>query len=93
MNMLEFDEENLVETAKAVLLVNPFVSDMSVDQLVQRMKDTANRTNWSKYGYVSTLGFVLTAYPLDKKTTGIKASVSAFSVIRAMEALKTKETV
>jgi len=91
---IEFDEENLHETADVVCMLNPHAAAYGgVDALVDHMKNAAETTNWSRYGYVSTLGYVLSAYHIDKNTLGIKASVSAYTVKTFLQRNKQKEAV
>lgn len=84
---IEFDDEEMMETAFVVMAINPAVSDMSVQQLVENMKRTANSSFNArrKTEYVSTYGYVLTLYKADKDTFMVKPSVSAFTVKSYLE--------
>ena len=91
MKNIEFDEENLRETAEVVCVLNPHAAVLGVDSLIRNMKNSANTTKWNRYGYLSILGYVLSAYHIDKTTLGIKASVSAYTVKTFLESNKQKE--
>lgn len=96
MKTIEFDEENLRETADVLSVINPVIADSNwggVDETIRHMKNVAHATNWSRYGYVSTLGYVLSAYRIDKNTIGIKASISPFTIKSFFERTKQKEAV
>ena len=84
---IDFDDEDMMETALAVRAINPAVSDMTPEQLVENMKRTANSSfnTRRKTEYVSTYGYVLTLYKADKDTYMVKPSVSAFTVMSYLE--------
>ena len=84
---IDFDEEDMMETALVVRAINPHVSDMTPEQLVENMKRTANSSfnTRRKTEYVSTYGYVLTLYKADKNTYMVKPSVSAFTVKSYLE--------
>jgi len=79
--MLKFDDERLLETAKAVQAVNPFARNYTIEGLIDHMKATAHR-NFAdgSDGYVSTLGFVLTLWTAEDGTRHIFSSVASYSV-------------
>lgn len=79
---IEYDDEDMLETARVIRAVNPHAHTMTVAQIVDHMKYTADGVfnQRRKTEYVSTLGYVLTLYKADKNTFMIKPSVSAFTV-------------
>lgn len=85
MKTIEFDDQNLLEVAEVIKVINPYLSGWELHTIINSMKNTANTTNWNRYGYVSILGYVLSAYHIDKNTLGIKASVSSFTIKTFLE--------
>ena len=78
MPMLYFDDNEMAETAKVVLQINPHTNGFTVDQFVERMKNIAYEALSPKSpGYISTYGFVLTFFENDLCQTRVKPSVSA----------------
>ena len=81
--MLYFDDNEIAETAKVVLRINPHTKGYTLDQFVERMKNIAYETLSAyealspKSGYISTYGFVLTFFENDLCQTRVKPSVSA----------------
>lgn len=75
-----FDEQNLRETAEAVIALNPFAEAFTVEKLIEEMKGTAADSLDEDLGYVSILGYVLSAYNAEYGRIGVKASVSSFLV-------------
>jgi len=76
-----FDYDELRETAEVVLKINPSTDGWTVNDMVQRMEDDARRTLHEPKGYLSTYGYVLTAFPyLDTGKIGIKASVNSYTI-------------
>ena len=90
---IEFDMDSLQDTAEALKIMNPkYLESWGLDtteRIVSEMMHVA-RSNLGpkKMGYVSTGGFVLTAYtnPYDK--FAVKASVSAFCAKEFAQKLK-----
>ena len=78
MPMLYFDDNEMTETAKVVLQINPHTKGYTLDQFVERMKAVAYEALSPKAsGYISTYGFVLTFFENDLCQTRVKPSVSA----------------
>ena len=76
--MLYFDDNEMAETAKVVLKINPHTKGYTLDQFVERMKNIAYEALSPKApGYISTYGFVLTFFENDLCQTQVKPSVSA----------------
>ena len=85
--MLTFDDKELRSVAESLRILNPHTKGFSVDSLVSHMKSTAEQcySRDRNFGYVSTLGYVLTIFHFDDgKTPGgvptIKASISEYTV-------------
>ena len=77
MPMLYFDDNEMAETAKVVLRINPHTKGFTVERFVERMKAVAYEALSPKSGYISTYGFVLTFFENDLCQTRVKPSVSA----------------
>ena len=78
MPMLYFDDNEMAETAKVVLRINPHTKGFTVERFVERMKAVAYEALSPKApGYISTYGFVLTFFENDLCQTRVKPSVSA----------------
>ena len=75
--LLYFDDNEMAETAKVVLQINPHTKGYTLDEFVERMKNIAYEALSPKSGYVSTYGFVLTFFENDLCQTRVKPSVSA----------------
>ena len=75
--MLYFDDNEMAETAKVVLRINPHTKGFTVERFVERMKAVAYEALSPKSGYISTYGFVLTFFENDLCQTRVKPSVSA----------------
>jgi hypothetical protein len=78
--MLVFDDDTLRETAEMLFMINPYTQHMSIDEIVQHMKRTASESLTRKLGYVSTLGYVLTAYSRLDGDIGVKASIASYTL-------------
>lgn len=80
-----FDESNLKETAEAVIRINSFTKEFTVQGLIDHMKITAQDFFTYNLGYISTYGYVLNAYRDENGDVGIKASVSSYTVLEYMK--------
>ena len=84
MSELIFDEPKLLETARAISLVNPYAANYSLDGLIENMKATARRSfDDGSHGYVATLGYVLTLWTDDRGNRFIYSSVSSHCVLNS----------
>lgn len=86
MTTLVFDEDNLLETAQMVRCLNEHVADMPAEYLVEHMRWTARVLN-DKLGFVSTGGYMLTAYKTESGEVAVRASVTSYNVRKGLERL------
>ena len=81
MPKYRFDFDEMLETAKVLLVLNPSVEGMTPMELVSHMESRAYQNLTKPQGYLSTYGYVLTAFPYPgTDEIGIKASISAYTV-------------
>mgnify|MGYP003339510256 CR=1 FL=1 len=85
--MLTFDDKELRSVAVSLRILNPHAKGYPVNSLVSSMKSMAEQcySRDRNFGYVSTLGYVLTIFHFDDgKTPGgvptIKASIGEYTV-------------
>lgn len=87
MTTLRFDEDNLADTAAMVRCLNEYVADMTVPQLVEHMRHTANASLGDTLGFVSTAGYMLTAFRNLSGEVEVRASVTTYNVRKGLERL------
>lgn len=83
---MKFDDKALALTARAVMAVNPYARNYTVESLVENMKETAERAFADQSeGYVTTLGFVLSLFTNPAGEREIFSSVASYSVLEHVE--------
>ena len=85
-----YDEDELLQTAKVVMALNPFANFIDHQALVDHMKRCAEANLTDGPGYLAVFGFVLSTFWWDSKVggdLGVKASVSSHLVERNLEKL------
>ena len=84
--IIQFDEDNLLETAKVVIQVNEYMRDQTPQNMVEHMKRTAYSSGSKDLGYVSTAGYVLSFFKgANDNEICVKASISTHTVERFLE--------
>lgn len=78
--MFSFDDENLRETAEVIQILNPYARDRTTESLMDHMRRTASESLDNSMGYVSTLGYTLSAYKSSDGQIGVKASVATHMI-------------
>ena len=95
MGMIKFDNNNLFETAKAVVVMNPYLKGTAPRWVVAEMESIARSELHSdtKSNYVSTHGFVLTFFTCkhDPENVYVKASVESNTALNYVNSFNKKK--
>lgn len=85
---LQFDETNLREVARAIRVMNPSAANYPEQSLVDNMKmhGQAEFSHTGSFGYMTTLGWVLSCYPVGE-STHCRASVSSYTAAKYLKVL------
>jgi len=75
-----YEEDNLTETAKCVIAVNPYAVGYSLDSMKARILDVVRGYPGDKTGYVRTYGFVISFYKFEGKPS-VKFSIDSSTLI------------
>ena|ERR1700761_4598105 len=73
-----FEQDQLVNVAKAVLTFNKYLAGDSVENVIASMKQHAHSALQDGTGYVSTGGFDLSAWRDSEGQINVRASVAAY---------------
>ena len=88
-----YDLNEFRDTAKVLIIINPYITDWSVDDLVENMIRTADsvfKELSQDMGYVAILGYMLTAYRSisNNGKLAIRSSVCTHTIAKHLNILQ-----